>query len=85
MIANLPNPRQAAREVNALLGQAAAGLPGQAGRVAVADLRSGGPSSWRGRLAADHFHPNDAGYASLAAAFAVPALARLAGTAPARG
>lgn len=26
-------------------------------------------SAWKGKLAADHFHPNDAGYADLAAAF----------------
>ena len=30
------------------------------------DLRVSGPTSWRGRLAADHFHPNDAGYSAMA-------------------
>jgi lysophospholipase L1-like esterase len=35
----------------------------------VADVVRGGPASWRGRLARDHFHPNDLGYAGLAEAF----------------
>ncbi len=29
-------------------------------------MRESGPTSWRGRLAEDFFHPNDAGYAALA-------------------
>ncbi|MCW2816909.1 MAG: GDSL-like Lipase/Acylhydrolase, partial [Nocardioides sp.] len=41
-----------------------------AGRVRMLDLRVEGPSSWRGRLAADKFHPNDAGYAAIADVFA---------------
>lgn len=43
----------------------------KAGHIIIANMRSaGGPRSWRGMLAADHFHPNDAGYAVLASAFA---------------
>ncbi len=33
------------------------------------DLRTDGPDSWRGRLAADFFHPNEAGYAAITDAF----------------
>lgn len=40
------------------------------GDIEMVDLRISGPSSWRGRLASDVFHPNDAGYAALAATFA---------------
>jgi lysophospholipase L1-like esterase len=42
----------------------------KAGHLIVANMRTHGPHSWRGKLASDHFHPNDAGYAVLAAAFA---------------
>jgi lysophospholipase L1-like esterase len=35
----------------------------------VADMAAGGPASWRGRLAADHFHPNDLGYSGIAQTF----------------
>lgn len=64
VIGNLPNPRQAAREVNELIDVAVA----ERGLV-LADLRGGRPGSWRGRLAADHFHPNDLGYAGMAEVF----------------
>jgi lysophospholipase L1-like esterase len=37
-----------------------------------------GPDAWRGRLAADRFHPNDAGYALIADAFAPVVTAALA-------
>ncbi|MDP9117578.1 MAG: SGNH/GDSL hydrolase family protein [Actinomycetota bacterium] len=82
VIATMPQPRGAAEDVNALLLKAAARAT-----VTIADLRSSGPPSWRGRLAADHFHPNDLGYAGIADAFYEPvrqALARrgLATTAP---
>jgi lysophospholipase L1-like esterase len=33
------------------------------------DMRRSGPPSWRGKLAEDHFHPNNAGYAGIADAF----------------
>ncbi len=64
VVANLPNPTRTATAVNALLVRAAAG-----GAIVIADLTSSRPPSWRGRLAEDHFHPNAAGYASLADAF----------------
>lgn len=65
VLASLPNPRPPADEVNGLIRRAA-----DDGRLIVADLRASGPVSWRGRLAADHFHPNDLGYTGLAASFA---------------
>ncbi len=61
VVANLPNPRREARLVDALLHERAA-----EGRLVLADLREEGPRSWRGRLAADLFHPNDLGYADMA-------------------
>lgn len=64
VVATLPQPRAAARAANVHVEAAAA-----AGRVRVVDMRSAGPESWRGRLAADWFHPNDAGYAAIADAF----------------
>jgi lysophospholipase L1-like esterase len=41
------------------------------GRLVVADMRAHGPRSWRRKLAADKFHPNDAGYAAMARVFDV--------------
>ncbi len=73
VVATLPQPRAAARAANVPVDAAAA-----AGRIVVADLRTDGPASWRGRLAADLFHPNDAGYAALADAFE-PAVRRALG------
>jgi len=64
-IASLPNGQQVAAAVNALIDQSVA----QRQLVAV-DMRSRGPVSWKGRLAEDHFHPNDLGYAAMAKAFA---------------
>jgi lysophospholipase L1-like esterase len=64
VVSTLPQPRTAAREVNIVLAAASA-----RGEITVVDMRAAGPSSWRGRLAADHFHPNDRGYAGIAAAF----------------
>jgi lysophospholipase L1-like esterase len=34
--------------------------------LVVAEMRDGRTASWRGKLAADHFHPNEVGYAALA-------------------
>ncbi len=65
IIAGLPNPHAVSRQVNALLAAAAT-----AGRIGVAELGQVTPRSWRGKLAADHFHPNELGYAELAEAFA---------------
>jgi lysophospholipase L1-like esterase len=65
VVATMPQPRRAARAVNDLIESARLSRG-----IRVVDMRTSGPSSWRGRLAADHFHPNDAGYAAIAAAFA---------------
>lgn len=62
VVATLPQPRRAAQAVNAR-------IEADSARLRVVDLRVSGPQSWRGRLAADHFHPNDLGYAGLADAF----------------
>ena len=64
VVANLPNPHREARRVEALLRQR-----DREGRLVVADMRAHGPRSWRGKLAADKFHPNDAGYAAMARVF----------------
>lgn len=64
IIGLLTQPSAAARAVNDLL-QAQ-----QATRsLRLVDLRTDGPSSWRGKLAGDHFHPNDLGYQGIAAPF----------------
>lgn len=66
VVANLPNPHREARRVSALLRERERG-----GRLVVADMRAHGPRSWRGKLAADKFHPNDAGYAAMTHVFDV--------------
>lgn len=78
-VATLPQPRAAARAVNELIVAARA----QRGLIVV-DMRTTGPASWRGRLAEDHFHPNDRGYQGIADAFYGPLLAaqRAASSAP---
>lgn len=60
LVSNLPNPVRAAREVDELLR-----TRGAARGLRVADMRAA-RISWRGKLAPDHFHPNDAGYAAMA-------------------
>ncbi len=64
LVATLPQPTGPARRANVAVERAA-----RAGRIVMVDLRVTGPKSWRGRLAGDYFHPNDAGYAALATAF----------------
>lgn len=64
VVSTLPQPRAAARAANVHLEEGAA-----RGRLRLVDLRVDGPATWRGRLAPDRFHPNDAGYAALADAF----------------
>ena len=64
VVATLPQPRAAAQRANTHVLAAES-----AGRVAVVDMRTAGPDSWRGRLADDWFHPNDAGYTAIADAF----------------
>lgn len=61
VVTTLPNPSAAARRANAILQRVA----GEHGLV-VAELRDPRTSSWRGKLAADHFHPNELGYAAMA-------------------
>ena len=67
IIGLLTQPSAAARAVNDVLQAQQA-----ARRLRLVDLRSDGPSSWRGKLAGDHFHPNDLGYAGIAAPFVEP-------------
>ncbi|MGB3830120.1 MAG: SGNH/GDSL hydrolase family protein [Ornithinimicrobium sp.] len=64
VVSTLTQPPSAADRANAHVERASA-----RGRIVMEDLRVTGPSSWRGRLASDVFHPNDDGYAALAAAF----------------
>lgn len=63
----LTQPSAAARAVNDLL-QAEHTVR----HLRLVDLRADGPSSWRGKLADDHFHPNDLGYRGIAAPFLAP-------------
>jgi lysophospholipase L1-like esterase len=63
VVTTLPQPTRATDGANTHIERAA-----EQGRIVMADLRVTGPSSWRGRLAGDWFHPNDAGYASIATA-----------------
>jgi lysophospholipase L1-like esterase len=64
IVATLPQPRRAAAAVNERIAAARV----ERG-IRVVDMRRSGPSSWRGRLAADHFHPNERGYRAIAEAF----------------
>nr|WP_281363201.1 SGNH/GDSL hydrolase family protein [Nocardioides perillae] len=64
VVATLPRAHGVASRANAHVEEAAA-----VGRVRLLDLRTLGPDSWRGLLASDLFHPNDAGYAAIADAF----------------
>lgn len=73
VVATLPQPSAASDRANTHVERAAS-----AGRISMLDLRVSGPSSWRGRLASDFFHPNDAGYAAIATAFEPVVRARLA-------
>jgi lysophospholipase L1-like esterase len=63
IVATLPSPRRLAGGVNAVIE--AARIP-RSLRVVNSEALGG---SWRGRLAADHFHPNDHGYAAIARMF----------------
>jgi lysophospholipase L1-like esterase len=65
IVSTLPSPSRQAAQVNALLHTAAA-----AGRIRIVTAGGLEPGAWRGRLAADRFHPNDAGYAMIADVFA---------------
>ena len=61
LVTTLPNPTATATAVNAVIEHVAS----ERGLV-VAELRQPRTASWRGKLAADHFHPNDRGYAGQA-------------------
>lgn len=69
-VANLANPAREAREVDALLRER---VPRGLIR---ADMTGPSTTRWVGKLAADHFHPNDRGYAAIADVW----LATLSGT-----
>jgi len=69
VVASLPQPRAAASAVNVLLRSAA-----ERGDIVIVDMHRSGPAAWRGRLAADHFHPNELGYRGIADAFYDPVL-----------
>jgi lysophospholipase L1-like esterase len=64
-VSTLPNPSPTAKAANAVIASVAR----QRGLV-VAEMHGGRPISWRGKLAEDHFHPNEYGYAALAGVFA---------------
>lgn len=64
VIATLPRRNPQALAINANIDAAAA-----SGRVRMADMRSRTMGSYRGTLADDHFHPNERGYAAIAAVF----------------
>jgi lysophospholipase L1-like esterase len=61
VVGSQPGGQPASLEFNRQVDEAAA-----AGHVRVAEFRDRRMRSWRGRLSADHFHPNDAGYAGMA-------------------
>ncbi len=64
VVATLTQPPSAAVRANEHVERGAA-----SGAIVMVDLRVTGPSSWKGRLAPDLFHPNDSGYAAIATAF----------------
>jgi lysophospholipase L1-like esterase len=64
IVAPLPQRNGPARAINALIGRAAA-----RGRVRLAEFPQTSLWSLFGTLAEDHFHPNERGYAGIAAAF----------------
>ena len=65
IVGNQPGTYGAALALNAVIDAAVA-----SGRVRLADLRDPRARAWgRDTLAADHFHPNEAGYRGMAAIF----------------
>ncbi len=61
VVGTQPGGRSGALELNRLVDEAAA----QRGLV-VAEFRDPRTRSWKGKLSADHFHPNDHGYRGMA-------------------
>ena len=64
VVANLPNPNSGAQLINDAIHRAVAER-----QLVLAEMRRPDTTSWRGRLAPDHFHPNDQGYALIAGVF----------------
>jgi lysophospholipase L1-like esterase len=65
IVSDLPTPVRPADQVNALVRDAET-----SGAIRAVHPVQLGPGAWRGKLAADRFHPNDAGYAMIAEVFA---------------
>lgn len=61
VVTTLPNPSAVAQRVNRRVDAIAADRG-----LVPAQMRDPRTASWRGRLADDHFHPNDVGYAAIA-------------------
>jgi lysophospholipase L1-like esterase len=64
IVATLPAPRRLAGDVDAVIDAAHVSRG-----LRVADMTALGSRGWRGRLAADHWHPNERGYAAIADVF----------------
>jgi lysophospholipase L1-like esterase len=73
----IPSPALAAKQANEIVRAADA-----AGQIRGVYPAGFDPGAWRGRLAADRFHPNDAGYTIIADLFADAVSAALAALAP---
>lgn len=65
VIGNQPGTYAEALEINDIVDEAVA----RRGLI-LAELRDPRTRHWRGKISPDHFHPNDRGYASIAAVFA---------------
>jgi lysophospholipase L1-like esterase len=65
VLSTVPSPTGAARQANQLIRAAHA-----RGDIRAVFPDDPDPLAWRGRLAADRFHPNDAGYTTIADLFA---------------
>jgi lysophospholipase L1-like esterase len=64
VVANLPNPRGIAAVLNGLIDRAVADRG-----LVLANMKQPRTTTWKGKLAQDHFHPNELGYADMAAVF----------------
>ena len=64
LVGNQPGTYAAALEFNRQIDEAVG-----SGVVRLAELRDPRTRHWKGKLAADHFHPNDRGYAGIAEIF----------------
>jgi lysophospholipase L1-like esterase len=65
IVGNQPGRYADALEINRVIDEAVAGRG-----LILAEFRHPRIRKWKGRLAADHFHPNDVGYAEMAEIFA---------------